>query len=92
MTTVKDLLLQELTSKGFIYYPGMKRLMHKTESAEKSSVTVIEMSNDKECRVFFSSKDNNTAEYTDNRLFGYDVDTILRYLNKLTDLKHLAIA
>lgn len=86
MTTVKDLLLHELTSMGFIYYPAMKRLMHKTETAGKSTVTVIQMDDDKKCQVFFSISDANVGlkDYTDSRMFGYDVETILGFLNRVS--------
>ena len=77
MNTVKDLLLSNLTEKGFTYYPSMKRLMLKSEGQE-SKVIVLEMNEDDKCRVYF---DNNTN--TVDQKLSYNLEAILSYVKGL---------
>ena len=80
----KDLLLKNLSSRGFIYYPEMKRLMSKKETAEISSVCVVEMSDDNKCRVYFSETDLlNDSEAKEDKYFAYDSGSILRYIESI---------
>lgn len=81
MNTAKDLLLNKLTATGFMYYPEMKRLMFKKELNNFSEVIVVEL--DKECRVYFSIKNENAKEYTNDRKFCYNADTIINYVENL---------
>ncbi|MEG1615722.1 MAG: hypothetical protein RR202_00390 [Bacteroidales bacterium] len=92
MSTVKDLLLSELTSKGFIYYPELKRLMLKNEMGQISMVTVIEMNDETKCRVYFSQNDANAdlKDYTDDRSFSYDAEQILNYVQNVAGSAHAA--
>ncbi len=87
----KDLLLTNLSSKGFIYYPEMKRLMSKTETADKSSVCIVEMNDDRKCRVYFSETEisSSNEEFLSDVCMDYDVDAIISYINKVTTKQSL---
>jgi hypothetical protein len=89
MKTVKDLLLSELTSEGFIYYPEIKRLMHKIDNTTVSEVIVVEMNQDNTCRVYFSkdTNSNNVSQISEDKFFDYDFEKIITYINALpTDM------
>ncbi|MDO5571319.1 MAG: hypothetical protein Q4F97_07615 [Bacteroidales bacterium] len=85
MKAVKDLLLSELTSKGFIYYPELKRLMHKVESSNDSEVTIVEMNQDNLCRVYFSKNTDtdNVKQISEDKSFDYDFNKIVSFINAL---------
>ena len=87
----KDLLLTNLSSKGFIYYPEMKRLMSKTETADKSSVCIVEMNDDRKCRVYFSETEISSSNeaFLSDVCMDYVVDSIISYIYKVTTKQSL---
>lgn len=92
MNTAKDLLLHTLTAKGFIYYPEMKRLMLKSETANNSMVTVIEMNEENQCRFYFCQTDLKTfMTEKEDTTFSYDASLILNHLINISESTFPAI-
>ncbi|MGL4993013.1 MAG: hypothetical protein ACRC6R_02585 [Bacteroidales bacterium] len=52
---LQGLLIRELNTLGFIYYPSVKRSMRKAQSTDFYSTTIVELSENGDCTVILST-------------------------------------
>ncbi|MGL4411797.1 MAG: hypothetical protein ACRCTF_06675 [Bacteroidales bacterium] len=66
---LQGLLIRELNTLGFIYYPSVKRSMRKAQSNDFYVTTIVELGENGDCKVILSTQYGNNKNSNQVRQF-----------------------